>query len=74
MKTFQRGFTLFEGLGALTGLAWLVVWVLAGIGWIWNIVKISHTMPGDFAHATPLWVCRVVGVFAAPLGAILGFC
>ena len=39
-------------------------------GWIANIVKIVGS---DFAQITGLLVARVVGVFVAPLGAVLGF-
>lgn len=63
----QRGYTLVElsivlfTLTLSVGLIW---------GWVWNIVKIVET---DFGQITGLLVMRVVGVFLAPLGAVLGF-
>ncbi len=58
----MRGFTLTELL--------IVLFVVAGgVGWIWNIVKIASS---DFA-LTGMMVLRVVGIFIAPLGAIMGY-
>jgi hypothetical protein len=45
---------------------------LAGVyGWVHNIVLIAHS---DFGHLTGMFVLRCIGVFVAPLGAVLGFC
>jgi len=45
--------------------------VLAAVGgWIWNVVKIVGTID---AAVTGMFVARVIGVFVAPLGSILGF-
>ena len=59
----QSGFTSVELL--------VFVIILAGIGgWIANVVKLVGLLGGDI---TAMFVARVVGVFAAPLGAVLGF-
>lgn len=59
----QLGFTVIEML--------VVVLVLVGgTGWIWNIVKIVGS---DFGTITGMLVMRVIGVFVAPLGCVLGF-
>lgn len=59
----QLGFTAIEML--------VVVLVLVGgTGWIWNIVKIVGS---DFGMITGMLVMRVIGVFVAPLGMVLGF-
>lgn len=59
----QLGFTIIEML--------VVVLVLVGgAGWIWNIVKIVGS---DFGAITGMLVMRVIGVFVAPLGCVLGF-
>jgi len=44
--------------------------VCAGaVGWVWNIVKIMDSaMP-----ITGMLIVRIIGVFMAPLGAILGY-
>lgn len=54
------------------GLEWaiLAIALLGFGGWIANIVKLFGMFGGDI---TALFVGRLVGVFAAPLGAVLGF-
>lgn len=60
---YQRGFTIIEAL---------VVALIAGgmFGWVWNIVKIVQS---DFDVITGLFIARCIGVFVAPLGAVLGY-
>jgi hypothetical protein len=49
----------------------VIALVLVGIGgWFANIVKLIGMFGGDI---TALFIARLVGVFAAPLGAVLGF-
>lgn len=54
------------------GLAFIALWLAAAGGWIANIYKII-----TFGFAISEWggmeVARVVGVFLAPLGAVLGY-
>lgn len=64
--TNQKGFTVVE----IVMLIYVVVALAAIWGWIWNIVKIVHS---DFAVMSGLLICRIVGIFVAPLGAVLGF-
>jgi hypothetical protein len=67
MNRHQRGFTLFELLWGLVGLA-------AGIGWLMNIYKIVTDIPDTLQDpGLILFVLRVVGVPLGPIGAILGF-
>ena len=40
------------------------------LGWVINIVKLFAMFDGP---VTTMFVGRIVGVFAAPLGAVLGF-
>lgn len=59
----QSGFTAYELL--------VVALVVLGVGgWIANIVKLVGMLDGS---VTAMFIARVVGVFAAPLGSILGF-
>lgn len=59
----QRGFTIIELLVA--------VLLLGGCaGWVWNIVKIVQS---GFDVFTGMLIARCIGVFVAPLGAVLGF-
>ena len=49
--------------------AWILVVIIGGYGWVWNIIDLIHMHDG----ITGLFVVRVVGIFVAPLGAVLGF-
>lgn len=53
---------------AIVGVASLVV--MAAAGWIFNIVEIfsSVNMP-----VSGMFILRCIGIFVAPLGAILGW-
>lgn len=60
------------GTGLALGFAlfWLAVFGVGAVGWVMNIVKLLGTLYGDL---TLMAIARIVGVFAVPLGAILGF-
>jgi len=56
--------------GILLELFIVIVGLLGVGGWVWNIIKIVH----DFAMpVTGLLIVRIIGVFMAPLGAVLGY-
>jgi hypothetical protein len=59
----KRGFTTIEIITLITVL-------FAGFGWIWNVVKIAQT---GFDTLTGMFIARCIGVFVAPLGAVLGY-
>lgn len=63
----QRGSTSADGVIAFALLALVLA---AFVGWVMNIVKIAGA---DFGDITGVLVLRVVGVFMAPVGAVLGF-
>ncbi|OIQ85389.1 hypothetical protein GALL_327830 [mine drainage metagenome] len=57
-------------------LMMIVIWVVAVVGWILNVVKIVKTLnvkEETPKPVTPLFIARCIGVIAAPLGAILGY-
>lgn len=56
-------------LGAL-GFAYFMGVILLGIGWVSNIVQIIHHINDPL---TNMMILRWVGIFVAPLGAILGW-
>lgn len=62
----QRGFTLTE----VSGVSLILLFVLAAGGWVANIVKLVGMLGGE---VNTWFIARAVGIFAAPLGAILGF-
>lgn len=45
------------------------LWIAGIIGWVLNLVKIFDA---DFAHVTGVLVLRIIGVFIAPIGSVLG--
>lgn len=50
-------------------LLWLALIVTGIIGWVMNIVAIFHS---NFSVISGELVLRVIGVFVAPLGSIMG--
>ena len=48
----------------------LALWLGAIGGWIANIVKLIGMVDGS---VTTMFVLRVVGIFAAPFGSVLGY-
>jgi len=60
----QRGYT---GTVAIFIIA---LWVLCAVGWVANIVKLVGM---DFGAITGLLIVRAIGIFIAPLGAVMGF-
>lgn len=59
----QRGFTILEMLITIIAIA-------GTYGWIANIFKLAVS---SFEPLTGVVILRVVGIFIAPLGAVLGF-
>lgn len=54
----------------LFGLFWILLWLTCAAGWVMNIVSIVAASGGDM---TTLLILRIVGIFAFPLGGVLGF-
>lgn len=51
-------------------LLFYIVLLLGGlVGWVLNIIAIVHA-----DHISGMLVARIIGVFVAPLGAVLGYC
>ena len=61
----------FLGIDVVVVVAAICAWVGLVFGWVWNIVKLVDMIPSDF---TAMLVLRCIGIFMAPLGAVLGFC
>lgn len=55
---------------AIPALLIFVIWLAFVLGWIHNIVVI---VGADFSHLTGMLVLRVIGIFVAPIGAVLGY-
>lgn len=43
--------------------------IFMGWGWVNNLISLAHT-----DSVTPLAIARVIGIFATPLGTLLGYC
>lgn len=58
------------GLGLTATLGMLGLFIAAVVGWIMNIITIFHmaslTISGEL-------LIRIIGIFIAPIGAILGY-
>jgi len=48
----------------------IAIFIAAAIGWVMNIAALFHMIDGPI---TAMFVARIVGVFAAPIGAALGY-
>jgi len=58
---------------SLSGLFILVYCLLAlggSIGWVRNIIAVAHS---DFSSIDGMTVIRVIGIPAAPVGAVVGW-
>lgn len=53
-------------------VVWFAICIAGLIGWVWNIVKIFQIgLP--VAQWSAFEIARLIGVFLAPLGAVMGF-
>ncbi len=59
-----------SNVGGFLAIALILLWIAAGLGWILNIVKIFGAAAEPI---TAFFIIRVVGVLAAPVGAVLGY-
>ena len=60
-----------SGTGAIVAaLVYLVLVIALVYGWIANIVSLYHS---NFNELTGQLVLRIVGIFVAPLGAVMGY-
>ncbi len=63
MMKSQKGYTLVP-------MVIMLFWLVVVVGWIMNIVDIISTIADPI---TGLFILRCVGIFAFPLGAVLGY-
>lgn len=68
----SRMLTRDEKLARLFVAFWcgsLLLTLVLGVGWVWNIVKIVQTC----CEFNLIFIFRVIGVFMVPLGGVMGF-
>ena len=51
-------------------LIWLAILCAAAYGWVMNIVQLYHS---SFSEITGQLILRVIGIFVAPLGSVMGY-
>ena len=59
----MRTFSLFQ-------LAMVIISMAGIVGWVWNIAKLISM---EMLPITTIFVVRAIGIFVAPLGAVMGF-
>jgi hypothetical protein len=60
-----------EEVGGFIAVLVMIGLVSASIyGWVMNIIQVYHS---NFSEITGILVLRIVGIFMAPLGAIMGY-
>ncbi len=60
-----------EQVGSILALfAYFALIIAIAYGWIANIITIANS---NFSDITGILVLRVVGIFVAPLGVVLGY-
>lgn len=66
----KQGGNFLAGLGIVAILGYLALIVACAYGYICNIISIVQTLDNPI---TAMFIARCVGVFAAPLGIVLGY-
>lgn len=65
---FSALIRMFRSSSGIFALFFLTVFALTAYGWVANIVALAH------AEAfTGMVILRAIGIFVAPLGAVLGY-
>ena len=59
-------------MNAIGPLIFLFLWVAGIVGWLWNIVKLFQVSV-PISEFGIMEVMRIIGIFVAPVGSILGF-
>ena len=59
-------------MNAIGPLIFLCLWVSGIAGWFWNIVKLFQVSV-PISEFGIMEVMRIIGIFVAPVGSILGF-
>ena len=70
LRHLNRGFTLPELLSVVV----LAIVLALGAGWVMNLVEIIQTAPDVTLDSIPgMFILRIIGLFVAPLGGVLGY-
>lgn len=70
MKTFhsQQGFTAYELIGVVLGF-----FLFGVVGWCLNLYQFITYAPVKIDDATVVWIIHAVGIFAVPIGSLMGW-
>ena len=55
------------------GVGWIMVAILLAVGWVMNIVALVGMASAPVTEITLMFILRVVGIFAWPLGGVFGY-
>jgi len=61
---------LSENAVLVLSVVYFVVLITLWCGWVMNLINVIHTMSDP---VTGIFIARVIGVLALPLGGVLGF-
>lgn len=65
-----RFLNAWGGIIMYFAIMYFAIVIAIAYGWIANIVTIAHS---NFSEITGMLVLRMVGIFVAPLGVVLGY-
>jgi len=51
-----------------SAIAIIGLWAIVLVGWVLNIIQLVNN-----TYAVTMFVLKIVGIFVAPLGAVLGY-
>lgn len=57
---------------AFAAVAWLAIIIAFVVGWVWNIVTLFG-FDGPVSEMGMMEMLRIIGIFLAPVGAVLGW-
>lgn len=60
-----------QGSAALASLIIVAIWIAFIVGWLINLVEVIKLAIAA-VPVTTLFIVKIVGIFVAPLGSILG--
>lgn len=69
---FKNPFSGFDAFDSML-ILWLGAIALLATGYALNILKVIALMPASFSDIDPIYALRVISIFAAPLGGVIGW-
>lgn len=72
---FKAVYAMFSGLGIVGIMAYIALWVGMLVGYFMNVFSVAKFFLSNAAINTidTLMIGRIIGLFFAPLGGVLGY-